>query len=415
MESLGGGVTIDTEIGKGITFMIWLPRSVHVTQLNTQLAGRPVEPAVHSAIGLSLNSQPLGKSIMHEIRLAYETDGEAIRQFIDQHWRKDHVLSTSEELLDWQHLDRKRRRYNFVVGVERETQALHGLLGFIPLSQFDPEIEFGRLCWMAIWKTHDAARGHGLGRRILTYLEDTVKPDIISTIGASAMTLPMYEAKGYQTGMMAQYFILNPEITNFRLATTKGSGQPLASAVTHTADKMLEPASESDIISGAMDCFLVQKDPPRKSPAYLVNRYFRHPIYRYQSYRIQQGTLTTGVIVTRVCRHEESRAIRIVDFIGPSGALCGLQDQWKQLLKNVNAEYIDFYCAGIDEEDLLASGFIRRETDGDTIIPNYFEPFSKETVEINYTTSAPKTETYRMVKGDSDQDRPNLLEIASHE
>jgi N-acetylglutamate synthase-like GNAT family acetyltransferase len=128
---------------------------------------------------------------MYEIRLAHEADGKALVQFIDQHWKRDHIFVACKELLDWQHFDRMRERYNFVIGIERQTQTMHGVLGFIPLAQFDPEMEIGRLCWMAIWKVQDAARGHKLGRRLLSYLEDTIKPDILTTVAASTMTLPI--------------------------------------------------------------------------------------------------------------------------------------------------------------------------------------------------------------------------------
>ena len=346
---------------------------------------------------------------MYEIRLAHEADGKALVQFIDQHWKKDHIFVTCKELLDWQHLDRMRKTYNFVIGIEMQTQAIHGVLGFIPLAQFDPEMEIERLCWMAIWKVKDASRGYKLGQRLLSYLEDTIKPDILSTVAASAMSLPIYRARGYQTGRLSHYFILNPEISDYHLIITKDSGQSFVTAGTQDSNKKIEKASETDITNGTADCFLLQRDLPRKSPIYLINRYLRHPIYRYQIYMIRDGMKTTGVIVTRVCKYGMFRAIRIVDFIGPSSALRGLQGQWTYLLKNLNAEYLDFYNAGIDGDDLLSSGFTRREAGDDIVIPNYFEPFSKENIEIDYMINTPAGQTYRIVKGDSDQDRPNLM------
>ena len=350
---------------------------------------------------------------MYEIRLAQEADGEALVRFIDQHWRKNHIFVTCRELLDWQHFDQTRRRYNFVIGIETKTQAIHGVLGFIPLSQFDQGIEIERFCWLAIWKIQDAAQGQELGRRLLSYLEDNIKPDILSTVAASAMTLRMYQARGYQTGRLSHHFILNPEKSDFHLVTMKNANCPNATASAKNTGKKIEPASESDIINETADCFLSQKGAPLKSPNYLINRYLRHPFYRYQAYKIREGLKTTGVIVTRVCSHEDSRAIRIVDFIGPSRALRGLQNQWTLLLTSFDAEYIDFYSVGIDEGDLSASGFNRREEECELVIPSYFEPFSNENVEIDYMISTPPGQTYRIVKGDSDQDRPNLLGGAS--
>jgi hypothetical protein len=349
------------------------------------------------------------KNKMYEIRVAHEKDGEVLARFIDQHWRKNHIFVSCKELLDWQHLDKKREQYNFVIGIEKQTQTIHAILGFIPLSQFDPDIEFERLCWMAIWKVQDAARGHNLGRLLLTYLEENFKPAILCSIAASEMTLPMYRARGYQTGRMNHHFILNPAKSNFRLATIRRTGaRSTAAAKVHHADKRIEPASESDLLDTA-DSFLLQNDLPRKSATYLVNRYLRHPIYRYFVYKICEGLKIAGFVVTRICSHEGARAIRVVDFIGPSDALRDLQTQWVDLLMNIDAEYIDFYSAGIDQGDLLASGFTRREDGDGFVIPNHFEPFVSENIEIDFMTSSPVGQIFRVVKGDSDQDRPNLI------
>jgi len=346
---------------------------------------------------------------MYEIRIANETDLQCLTQFINQHWKKDHIFVTCKDLLDWQHHDQKRRRYNFIIGIERKTNAIHGVLGFIPLAQFDLEIEVERLCWMAIWKVQDEARGHKLGRNLLSYLEDTLKPEILSTVAASEMTLSMYRDRGYQTGRMSHHFILNPEKAPFQLVKANNVIPSCARVSNDDNEKVIEMISESEIIKDTAECFLLQEDWPRKTPKYLINRYLHHPIYRYQAYCLRDGTKIRGIIVTRVCSHGSSRAIRIVDFIGPADALRGLQNQWMYLLKSVDAEYIDFYSAGINGDDLLASGFIRREMGDDIVIPNYFEPFTMDNVEIDYMIKVPLGQKYRIVKGDSDQDRPNLV------
>jgi len=346
---------------------------------------------------------------MYEIRLAHEADRKALVQFINQHWKINHIFVTCKKLLDWQHLDQARKTYNFVIGIEMKTQMIHGILGFIPLTQFDPEIPLKQLCWMAIWKVQASARGHKLGRRLLFYLEDTIKPDILSTVGASEMTLSIYQARGYETGQLSHYFILNPYKSTFHLATTKNYSPPCAKAHTINADKKIDQIFENDLTNNTTECFLAQKNLPRKSPGYLVNRYFQHPIYHYQVYRIQDGMDTTGIIVIRICSHKGSLALRIVDFIGSSEALRGLFGQWTSLLKNTDAEYIDFYNTGIDQDNLLSSGFVLREEGDGIVIPNYFEPFLKKNVEINYMIKSPVGKTYRIVKGDSDQDRPNLM------
>ena len=82
----------------------------------------------------------------------------------------------------------------------------------------------------------------------------------------------------------------------------------------------------------------------------------------------------------------------------------------KASMDQEQAEYIDFYNAGIDDDDLRKSGFKRRIPNDNTVIPNYFEPFAKENVEISFVIRLPAGKKYRVVKGDSDQDRPNIIQ-----
>ena len=344
----------------------------------------------------------------YEVRMAVETDAEAIVTFIEQHWRKDHAFVKSRTLLDWQHFDPETRRYNFILGVQRATGQIHGLLGIIPLSQFDPGIGFERLVWMAIWKVRDDARGVRLGRHLMSHLEDVLQPEIVSTVAASGMTLPMYQARGFLGGRLSHYFLLNPAVAEFKLAANVGPAHRRSPASRSGPIRRLVPAFEDDLRACA-EVFSSQEAVPRKTPEYLVRRYLRHPFYRYQAWAILEATEPLGLLVTRICSHEDAHAIRIVDFVGRSSALRGLGVEWVRLMTEHKAEYVDFCNSGISHEDLAASGFLRRDPAGDLVIPNYFEPFVRENIEIGYVIRLKKGLPYRVVKGDSDQDRPNLL------
>ncbi|MBC7751025.1 MAG: hypothetical protein H7Z73_04805 [Candidatus Saccharibacteria bacterium] len=340
--------------------------------------------------------------------MAKAADLPALRLFIEKQWKAKHILATNDVLLDWQHLNKETGDYNFVLGLEKRTQEIHGVLGFIQPSQFDVTMQLKQLCWMAIWKTHDAARGGKLGRHLMAHLEEMMSPAFLYAIGASAMSLPLYQALGYQVGRLGHFFILNPEINVFKLATVHKS-RIVPQIQIDDDKKCIAQVTADDILQISPEFFNKQKSASYKSAVYLINRYLSHPIYVYQAYKIQHALSTVGLIVTRICSHDDARAIRVVDFIGPSDALRGLGSQWLNLLREEGAEYIDFYNAGVEESDLLASGFTRRTTNDSTVIPNYFEPFSKINVEIDYMVTVPAGQTYRIVKGDSDLDRPNLL------
>ena len=71
-----------------------------------------------------------------------------------------------------------------------------------------------------------------------------------------------------------------------------------------------------------------------------------------------------------------------------------------------NHEYIDFLCSGLSSTMMLRAGFIK--VNDDVVIPNYFEPFVKKNIFINFfTESSLDEENLRIFKADGDQDRPS--------
>ena len=308
-------------------------------------------------------------------------------------------------MLDWQHKDESS--YNFILGIEKETGDIDGVIGFIRLSQFDSAIEPSRIIWIAIWKVRNSARGRKLGRNLLMFLLESEKPQTISTVAASAMTLPMYKALGYQVDRLKQYFIINKTISKFKLADIPADQNFHTCSLKNGTD--LKPLSREELLNETQHCFDTQGTVPVKTPAYIAGRYIDHPLYSYDVHKIIKADKILGVIVTRVCEHDGGKAIRIVEFIGPEEAISGLYDAWQSLLEDKSAEYVDFYNAGIADSALKASGFLNVDDFEDLIIPNYFEPFMRKKVSIDFMISSPKGTAYRIVKGDSDQDRPNVL------
>lgn len=333
-----------------------------------------------------------------DIRFASTDQAPELMGFINNHWRKGHILAIDRALFDWQYLDQRRGRYNFIIAAD--DTGIHAILGFIPLSQFDAEIEIGRLVWLAIWKVTDAFAGRKLGKRLLDHLIDVLRPKIIGANAISDSAAHRYRSAGWHLGRLSHHYILHPDDKRKLVLTEAPSMRPM----------LLPPGTRKiekiDADEFARTAERWRGGEPQKSPAYYENRYAKHPTYSYWLYRIRERARTSGLLVIRQCEHAGASALRIVDFVGPEDALLGAS--WGGLLEVNEAEYIDFYSAGIHEDVLRWSGFSNR-VDGDgVIIPNYFEPFSRTNVEIDTMTSIPVGPTYRIFKGDSDQDRPNL-------
>ncbi len=100
-----------------------------------------------------------------------------------------------------------------------------------------------------------------------------------------------------------------------------------------------------------------------------------------------------------------SKVLRVIDYMGDVGELKYLGGAFEELIHVSEYEYIDFYCYGVDEEILNKAGFVKKQFNDVNIIPNYFEPFVQQNIDINFATS--EADNFYMFKGDGDQDRPN--------
>jgi hypothetical protein len=348
----------------------------------------------------------------YEIRIAAASERDQLRAFIDTHWKKGHALAASPSLLDWQHYDEKKAKYNFVIGVHRQRQEIDGLLGFIPVSQFDEALEPSRDYWLALWKVREDIDAPGLGVALYYYFQATQKPRTLSGAAISSIALPIYRALKFRMGKLDHFYLLNPDVSEFKIAEVLSaraegpiSPSPGSKELVRVPDKRALAAYGPAI--DALNCRIS----PLKSAGYYGRRYLDHPLYRYDLFAVLENGQFRGLLVTRAVSHEGACALRIVDVGGPSDALADLNGALVGLLRSSRAEFIDFYCTGFEDRDLLGSGFRKRAPDPEpsAIIPNYFEPFVRKNVDLDYAVKHPENAHYRFVKGDSDQDRPNLI------
>ena len=117
---------------------------------------------------------------------------------------------------------------------------------------------------------------------------------------------------------------------------------------------------------------------------------------------------TRALLIGREVEHAGARVFRIVDLIGDSSVLGHLESELRRLIEDLGYEYIDFYAYGMDKQVMTASGLQRKTPDDPNIIPNYFEPYVAQNVDIWYSLSHPDAVIF---KADGDQDRPNSRPI----
>lgn len=341
----------------------------------------------------------------YDVHFCETSEVDELVAFIDTYWRKNHIFVLSRKLLDWQHYDSKNKRYNFVLARHRESGVIHSILGFIPTNQFDSEIKQVKI-WPCIWKSREDIHQKGLGTILYYYLKTQLQIETISILGISEIALEIYKHWGFTTGKIEQYYL--PNVFHKEILSQNRQVIDYDSREQHEWTLKYLSKEEYEYL-GAQDNFFEAVD-IYKSKKFFVNRYYNHPIYKYDFLAVRHHEKLLAILIGRECGNNMSICFRIVDFIGDIGCLGHIKRNLQSLMLQKNYEYIDFMTAGFTAEIIKNSGFINRTADSRTIIPNFFEPFSKENIDLDFAYKTINQDyRFAVFKADADQDRPNLI------
>lgn len=353
------------------------------------------------------------------IRQATQADLARIVRYLHTYWRANHFFVQDPTFLTWQHADPDKSELLTYVLAEQNTldgTEIIGLLGYIPFHRFDSNLAPDSLS-LAIWHVRSDARKPGLGLQILNWIIKNKSPLFIAAIGLSEIVIPIYRAYGYHLKQLHQSAIFNPTLKSTQIASNVP--QTALRLVNKNSSIRLEAINQSN---GQDSQFRTRIDQlgktttPIKSWEYLINRFLKHPNYHYNIYGIYKSNKIAAVIVLRKIKvsitTEFNHIFRIVDMLGPSEALIQAAGALQDLTIEHKCEYIDAMQFGIDPSLLREAGFVDREKFNNLIIPNYFDPFEKKDVTINIAfkhTHLAEINSLRLMRADSDQDRPNQL------
>lgn len=324
--------------------------------------------------------------------------------FINMHWKHNHSLAVSQELLNFQHLDKDKDCYNFLVAENKETGEYDALIGFIPVAQYDKDLVGNGDYWGAIWKIRDDIYNSELNTVAFFLWRSLFKLPYFhsyAAIGISDIARQIYKVSRIPVDYLRQYYLRNSRIKNYQIAFFPVGSQNGSAISDESYTLQLVHNVEWDKIA------IKGEYAPFKTPLYFCHRFAEHPVYHYQFVEVKKNGILESVWTVRIMRVGDSSAFRIVDVLGKLPNTC-VKGQLLDILYQTGAEYMDFMNFGLPEETFTKMGFELLDLDGETIVPNYFEPFEQRNVkiEIAYKT---KGDNYVAFKADSDQDRPNIL------
>jgi GNAT superfamily N-acetyltransferase len=344
-----------------------------------------------------------------KVSVCHAEEEPSLRDFLRDHWRRDHVFVQNPALLAWQHGSSVRPdSINFIVARDLDTEELVGCLGFVPPSQFDPALAGKGDYWWAIFKVRNDQAGRGVGKQIIHAFEKTQAPVSIGGFGLSEMVIPIYRKLGFRIGRVHHYYMVNPGFENF-LLLGNFDGRHCAGPISGSAE-LLPVASREVQRFAARIQPRVTPQRPHKSPRYFFERYGNHPWYDYLLHGLVLDGTEFGLLVTRSCIHQGATALRVVDYWGDHEALSQAGPALQSLLERHQAEYLDVYNLGVDPGIFARAGLIQRPDDSTVVVPNYFEPFTAKNVNLDYMLrNRDEAGPYVLFKGDSDQDRPSIF------
>ncbi len=333
---------------------------------------------------------------MIQIRLAKKEDIPSIMKFIDEYWKKNHVMATDLTLFQWQHV--RDEKVNYIIGEDSDTGEIFGTMGFVTMnSENNPDVSSMMI------KARKCQRDF-LGCDMATFLGTEIMPNLYYSPGLNMKTAGvMAEIQGSNIEKMSHYYRLN-DLEQYNIAEIHNKSIPV---IYHQNTICIEINSIEEF-STIISVEALKNKSPFKDVNYIEHRYFKHPYYKYKVCAFLDKKLNkSGVIVLREVTFETSKALRIIDFFGDDQVIKDTGYFFDLMMKENEYEYVDFYNYGISKDIIQEAGFVERTKEDVNIIPNFFEPFERKNGDIYFHTSS--LVNLYAYKGDGDQDRPNVL------
>lgn len=332
----------------------------------------------------------------YDIRFANTDEIDEVMKFIDEHWKKGHILGSNRDFFEYEMV--VDGHVNFLIAKTHDEGIIEGILGYLPCSRDMDKYDI----WGVIWKTIDGALpmlGMELKKRLITMTGARTELGVGANSGTSLPLLA--RLMRYYTGTMKHYYRL-ADRTEYKIADIKNKTVASYEGKQAEFTKLDTFADMKDFFDFATvtDCI------PYKDAWYYERRFYKHPIYKYELWGITGANDEKAVIVTRKQECNGSSAIRIVDYLGSHSAFAGCGRFLDSFLED--SEYIDFYFDGFEEEMAVAAGMTELVSDDANVIPDYFYPYTAVNVDI-HVDSSDRENKCCFFKADGDQDRPNAV------
>ncbi|MDF2511442.1 MAG: hypothetical protein K0S04_1308 [Herbinix sp.] len=336
---------------------------------------------------------------LYIFRKANIKDVDRLMEFIRTDWRANHILGSDREFLIYEHGNGDE--INFILCEDKKSGSIVGMHGFIPYSK---DKQFCHICGVMTMVKKDVPVPM-LGAELIKRFIEITQYSTYCGIGTNSRTMvPLVKRLFHRfVGKMEHYYKLNDSVTEFKIAKIESRKSVQLDQGQGVQAELVEFYSFDDV-KKSFQLNQHYKNLPYKEDWYIKKRYFDHPIYHYRVWGVNVGGKIQALLMGRKIELNDTKIMRFVDFIGNIKDLALISDGVKNILQQEQYEYADFLLCGVSEEIMNKAGFVLNKEEDFNIIPNYFEPFVQQNVEIWFETSHPDMILF---KADADADRPN--------
>ena len=329
-----------------------------------------------------------------------------IKNLISKYWvnksKKKHILVRNIQVFDWLYF-LKKDKYSFFYTENKKK--CNGFLGFVQNSKFSNKLKKNDVLWLSMWLSDIkfSKNKNFTGLKIILFFLNYFKKKTIATIGCNNKTKELYHNLGFKVGALTHAYMLNPYISKFKIAKIKKNSQLKVKSVNlnYQILESIKSLKNSKFDKNYSMIF-------NKNIEYFINKYEKNIFYSYKFLVLKEKNEAKFLIVYKKINLKTKVVIRFIDFFGNFKYLPKIKESIMHFFNNKNVEYIDFYYHGIPDKYLIKSGFKIKKNNSKIIIPNYFEPFLRQNININYAIKKVSfRDTQFLFKGDCDQERPN--------
>ncbi|NMA06995.1 MAG: hypothetical protein GX928_04710 [Ruminococcaceae bacterium] len=318
----------------------------------------------------------------------------SFRKFCEDNWGSKHPLIDDVRTFEYYYRDRTDGGLNFMISVDEDSGDIQGVCGFIKTnSDKEPDVFISYI-------VSKKGAPFGTAMRLIEKIEEFAGCRSINCNNIRKNTTAIYEFLGYTVADMNHWYMLNPEINEFKLCLIKHRPKVESSGCIVGFSEVFDfcPADFRNMLNN-------REDYPYKDAEYIKWRYFDYPWNRYRIFRIDYNS-KTALAVFRIFEFSGAKAISVADFIGERKLIKYVGKVAKSIMKEMSAEFCSLYEYGVDSCILTSAGFTLNEKTGENIIPLYLNPPLMENIEMTVFVSNP--ERFCMFRADGDQDRPNI-------